>query len=318
MKYKLLIVLSLSTLFTIQTLSLKASTDIHHKSPEIVQATIVAEDLDVQGGSATQGGFFINKSLLMEIMTDEQTMALYNLELCKAAKEGDLAKGARLIKAGAQINNQLGQIIWDSCTEQGCSPLHIAIAYQQNRFIELLLQNPQTIIDTLTQGSGCWSTLALASFTGNIKSAKIFLTRNESLLDNPDNYGRTPLHTAAEEGHESLVVFLLKQGADINALDYYGFSPLMLATIRGNLKIVQILTAQTEIDGNIQSTANLEQFPKGSTALHLACINGYISCAKIMIVKRGTVSKEIKNTNGKKALDYLERAERKILLDSLK
>ena len=44
-----------------------------------------------------------------------------------------------------------------------------------------------------------------------------------------DQYGDTPLHSAADHGQTEVVALLLKNGADINAEDDLGNTPLHLA-----------------------------------------------------------------------------------------
>ncbi|GMH36878.1 hypothetical protein BSKO_04751 [Bryopsis sp. KO-2023] len=51
----------------------------------------------------------------------------------------------------------------------------------------------------------------------------------------------TPLHFAAEEGHERIVELLIKAGADIDVQDIEGFTPLFLVAQNGHLDVAKIL-----------------------------------------------------------------------------
>ena len=55
---------------------------------------------------------------------------------------------------------------------------------------------------------------------------------------------RTPLHAAAVTGHIPIIIYLLSQGADIDALDREGDSPLQLAISNGNTKAAAYLEKQ--------------------------------------------------------------------------
>jgi ankyrin repeat protein len=53
--------------------------------------------------------------------------------------------------------------------------------------------------------------------------------------------GTTPLHMAAEKGHEAGVVALMYAGADINAVTRTGRTPLYVAMHEKREKIVELL-----------------------------------------------------------------------------
>lgn len=56
-----------------------------------------------------------------------------------------------------------------------------------------------------------------------------------------DNFGRTPLSSAAEYGHPEIVEFLLQAGVDVNAPDNEGMTPLMWACFKGHPKVIELL-----------------------------------------------------------------------------
>ncbi|KAH7000722.1 ankyrin repeat-containing domain protein [Ilyonectria destructans] len=56
-----------------------------------------------------------------------------------------------------------------------------------------------------------------------------------------DEYGRTPLSWAAEDGHEDIVKLLFEKGADVEAKDKHGGTPLSRAAAKGDEAIVKLL-----------------------------------------------------------------------------
>ncbi|ABO47545.1 MULTISPECIES: glutaminase A [Francisella] len=52
---------------------------------------------------------------------------------------------------------------------------------------------------------------------------------------------RTALHLAAAEGHEDIVKYLIRKGADINAIDRWGKKPLDDAIMNNNISIIELL-----------------------------------------------------------------------------
>ena len=56
--------------------------------------------------------------------------------------------------------------------------------------------------------------------------------------------GATPLHFAADRGHEEVVKLLISKGADVNAVCRYGLTPLTLATVAKRKDIMELLIKQ--------------------------------------------------------------------------
>ena len=93
------------------------------------------------------------------------------------------------------------------------------------------------------------------------------------LITLKDKQGFTPLHAAAERGHESVVDWLLQQLAPINARDNRDYTPLHSACQRGQLRIAYMLL-KAGCDMSLRSKWN-------QTAYDIAVTKGYRRIAKL-------------------------------------
>ena len=92
-----------------------------------------------------------------------------------------------------------------------------------------------------------------------------------------DGYERTPLHWAAEYGHQGVVELLLAtDGVDPNDRDVAGFTPLLAAAARGQDGAVLQLLATGIVD--VEETEK-----QGKTALHLAAESGHETTVVLLL-----------------------------------
>ena len=94
-----------------------------------------------------------------------------------------------------------------------------------------------------------------------------------------NEYGLTPLHNAASNGHTSTCQLLIDNKADIDASDEYNNkTPIHRAAIKGHTSTCQLL---------IDHQANINACDQhGDTPLHLAAIYGHASTCQLLISNR--------------------------------
>jgi ankyrin repeat protein len=83
-------------------------------------------------------------------------------------------------------------------------------------------------------------------------------------LEENDDSGETALYAAAENGHEAMVTFLLRQGARADVRNMLGATPLMAASGGAHLEVVKLLLQHRGGEGLA------ERDPWGSGVLHFA------------------------------------------------
>ena len=87
-----------------------------------------------------------------------------------------------------------------------------------------------------------------------------------------DKDGKTPLHVAAQEGHDHNVELILKYGPKFTyeEVDKNKYTPMHFAALNGHIKIVEVLL-KFNMDLANKIAAN------GLTPLHLAAYQGHIA-----------------------------------------
>ncbi|MBD3273629.1 hypothetical protein GF385_04755, partial [Candidatus Dependentiae bacterium] len=99
---------------------------------------------------------------------------------------------------------------------------------------------------------------------------------------NAENFIKsTPLHFAAEKGHQEIVKILLARGADFSAKDKFKNTPLYYAAKKGHQDIVKML-----LDKDANPSSDAENYFK-YTPLHAAAEKGNKEVVEILLVKKG-------------------------------
>lgn len=117
--------------------------------------------------------------------------------------------------------------------------------------------------------------LQKAVMEGNLLAVQSYINNNVHLDDNTGNGFNTPLHLAAERGHESIALALIGAGCKLDVANRDGKKPLHIATFKGLTDVVKAL---------IESQCDVAALDgDGSTALHLAARKGWEAIAAMLI-----------------------------------
>ncbi len=133
---------------------------------------------------------------------------------------------------------------------QGQHGLFLALRAGSNKVVRLLLQHPQTQVES-TNAVG-ETPLMMAALRADIDSMKILIARGAQV----NRPGWTPLHYAASSPSDAPVRLLVEQGAQIDARAPNGNTPLMLAARYGSEGSVTLLL-QRGADRTLRNLRNL-------------------------------------------------------------
>ncbi|KAJ7338916.1 hypothetical protein JRQ81_012818 [Phrynocephalus forsythii] len=157
---------------------------------------------------------------------------------------------------------------------EGCTPLHYACRQGVALSVNSLLQLNVSIYSKSRDKK---SPLHFAASYGRINTCQRLLRDMEDtrLLNEGDKKGMTPLHLAAQNGHEKVVQFLLKRGA-LFLCDYKGWTALHHAAFGGYTRTMQVI-----LNTNVKATDKVDE--DGNTALHLAAREGHAKAVRLLL-----------------------------------
>ena len=134
----------------------------------------------------------------------------------------------------------------------------------------------------------------LAASSGDVTT--LASLADPGLVAATDEFGRGALHRAAEAGAAPVIVLLLRQGAQVNAVDREGITPLMLAAGAGSVEGVDALMA-AHADPNVTDH-------NGNTSLMQAAANGKLATLERLLNAGANVAP--RNVQDWSALDFAE------------
>ena len=202
--------------------------------------------------------------------------------LLQAAYEGDAARVAQLVKAGAPVNQ---------ANVFGATPLSEAARRGDTAVLRILLEagaNPDS-----PNAEGQTALMSVAR-TGNVEAAKLLLKHGAKVDVRESWGGQTALMWAASQDQSQMITLLASKGADVNAraavrewqrrvtaegrpkdMNRGGFTALLFAAREGHVASVKALLA-AGADINLAD-------PDGTTPLIVALMNGHWDAGKLLI-----------------------------------
>ncbi|KAJ7374941.1 Transient receptor putative cation channel sub A member 1 [Desmophyllum pertusum] len=158
----------------------------------------------------------------------------------------------------------------------GNTPLHYAACKGCVKDASIILMKYRAGA-TITNGAG-ETPLHIAARYGCISVAKKLMEgRGKRTVNANDVYERTPLHLAAQQGHDELVEFFLKKGAKIDS-DVHGQTPLHYAALKGSKRSAELILASKPESLNVTDKNQ-------NTALHMTAKGGHAEILKYLLSK---------------------------------
>ncbi|WEW55977.1 hypothetical protein PRK78_001412 [Emydomyces testavorans] len=182
--------------------------------------------------------------------TDEQQISLLHI----IAEAGNAAVAHILIDRGANVNAT------DYYRRQ---PLHLACSEGRTETIKLLLDSGANILAQDSFGITPFAYVARANNPDAMTVVVEYAKRINGDLFLPNIDGATPLHTAAADGDEKTVRYLLDLGGDPCAVDRVGRPPLERAIGGSKLRVARVL-----VEEMIRIGWDVSSSYAGRTALH--------------------------------------------------
>ncbi|XP_044151009.1 transient receptor potential cation channel subfamily A member 1 isoform X1 [Bufo gargarizans] len=163
----------------------------------------------------------------------------------------------------------------------GCTPLHYACRHGvPNSVNNLLGLNVSLYSKTKNKRSA----LHFAALYGRYNTCDRLLrfVPDATLLNDADEKGMTPLHLAAENGHDRIAFLLLKKGALLLS-DYRGWTALHCAAFGGYTRTIKVL-----LDTSIALIDKADK--EKNTPLHIAAREGHSKAVGLLLESGASVT----------------------------
>jgi ankyrin repeat protein len=183
-------------------------------------------------------------------------------------------KGGHVEVVGQLLKPEYGhaRTMLNATDASGNAPIHLAVQSGIYELIKLLVLHD---VDLNAKNRDGVCPIHLAAAQGHKKVAKALLECHKDVVDTSDDKKRTPLHHAAMNDQEEMINYLLKRGANKEAVDQQDTTPLVLAAAWGKANAVKAL---------IQGRAEVNTTDKdGKSAVYWAAQEGHVEVLEILL-----------------------------------
>ncbi|KAI6212728.1 CBR-TRP-4 protein [Aphelenchoides besseyi] len=200
-----------------------------------------------------------------------------------ANPEDENAHGMTALHLGARnghvaILEAFDKNLWRRCSRRiGLNPFHIAAYYGNSDFCSEMLKH---VPPSVRSEPPVYNHLVVKEFA--------------------TEYGLTPLHLAAQSGHDSLVRMLLNQAVQVDATSTtMQVIPLHLAAQQGHIAVVGMLLSRSTQQQHAKDW-------RGRTPLHLAAMNGHYEMVSLLIAQGSNIN--VMDQNGWTGMHFATKA----------
>lgn len=225
--------------------TLDSITDLQNVVDELQQRLLILENINGQSQQDRVNLYSQRAPQLDDLIKQtyekrqELTMEYFEKNIWVACEKGDLISLDKLIKQEWYFNRK--KLVNQTHLETGDTLAHVAARCGHIKILQLL-QSYGAKIEAVNKYD--YGLLHLAVKGQHLDMVKYLILTAQMNINALGEFGRTPLHIAAYEGHELMVRFLLEQKARVNVKvnkEQYEQTPLHMAASRGHVKTVQWL-----------------------------------------------------------------------------
>ena len=148
----------------------------------------------------------------------------------------------------------------------GCTPLDIACYKGDLECTKILVLSGANLKNKDNNGATC---LHKASISGHLDCMEMIIKVDKSLVNEKDNFGRSPLFYASHFSKFDAIKLLIQNGSSILEKDKFGASFIHVIAFHNRVKILSKIMQM--LDENTKQQLLSDKDKKGNTILHLAC-----------------------------------------------